>query len=101
MARAMVTRFGMSDVFGMMALETVNNPYLGTDSTLMVSPATAAKIDDEVLKIIQSCFDRATTILKDNKEKMNELTQCLLKKETMTGEEFMQVLNCAEECEKC
>jgi cell division protease FtsH len=101
MARAMVTRFGMSDVFGMMALETVNNPYLGTDSTLTVSPATAAKIDDEVLKIIQSCFNRATTILKDNREKMNELTQCLLKKETMTGEEFMKVLNCAAECEKC
>ncbi len=101
MARAMVTRFGMSDVFGMMALETVNNPYLGNDSTLTVSPSTAAKIDEEVLKIIQSSFDRATTILKDNREKMNELTQCLLKKETMTGEEFMQVLNCTEECEKC
>ena len=101
MARAMVTRFGMSDVFGMMALETVNNPYLGTDSTLTVSPATAAKIDDEVLKIIQSCFNRATTILKDNREKMNELTQCLLKKETMTGEEFMKVLNCQEACDKC
>ncbi|MDD3982312.1 MAG: ATP-dependent zinc metalloprotease FtsH [Spirochaetales bacterium] len=101
MARAMVTRFGMSDVFGMMALETVNNPYLETDSTLTVSPATAAKIDDEVLKIIQSCFNRATTILKDNREKMNELTQCLLKKETMTGEEFMKVLNCQEACDKC
>jgi cell division protease FtsH len=101
MARAMVTRFGMSDVFGMMALETVNNPYLGTDSTLTVSPATAAKIDEEVLKIIQSCFNRATTILQDNRNKMNELTQCLLKKETMTGEEFMRVLNCQEACDNC
>ena len=101
MARAMVTRFGMSDLFGMMALETVNNPYLGNDSTLTVSPATAAKIDEEVLKIIQSCFDRATTILQDNRDKMNELTQCLLKKETMTGEEFMEVLNCQGACEKC
>ncbi len=101
MARAMVTRFGMSDLFGMMALETVNNPYLGNDSTLTVSPATAAKIDEEVLKIIQSCFDRATTILQDNRDKMNELTQCLLKKETMTGEEFMEVLNCQGVCEKC
>ena len=101
LARAMVTRFGMSDAFGMMALETLNNPYLGTDSTLTVSPATAAKVDEEVLKIIQSSFDRATTILQDNRNKMNELTECLLKKETMTGEEFMKVLNCTEECEKC
>jgi cell division protease FtsH len=101
MARAMVTRFGMSDVFGMMALETVNNPYLGNDSTLTVSPATAAKIDEEVLKIIQSSFDRATTILKENRDKMNELTECLLKKETMTGEEFMEVLNCQGACDKC
>jgi len=85
MARAMVTRFGMSDLFGMMALETVNNPYLGNDSTLTVSPATAAKIDEEVLKIIQSCFDRATTILQDNRDKMNELTQCLLKKRNHDG----------------
>ncbi|MDX9827384.1 MAG: ATP-dependent zinc metalloprotease FtsH [Spirochaetia bacterium] len=101
MARAMVTRFGMSDVFGMMALETLNNPYLGNESTLTVSPATAARVDEEVLKIIQQCFDKATQILKDNRDKMNELTQCLLKKETMTGEEFMKVLKCAEECEKC
>ncbi len=101
MARAMVTRFGMSDVFGMMALETVNNPYLGNDSTLTVSPATAAKIDDEVLGIIKQSFNRATKILEENRDKMNELTQCLLKKETMTGEEFMKVLNCTEECEKC
>ena len=101
LARAMVTRFGMSDAFGMMALETLNNPYLGTDSTLTVSPATAAKVDEEVLKIILSSFDRATTILQDNRNKMNELTECLLKKETMTGEEFMKVLNCTEECEKC
>jgi len=101
MARAMVTRFGMSDVFGMMALETVNNPYLGGDSTLTVSPATAAKIDEEVLGIIKQSFDRATKILEENRDKMNELTSCLLKKETMTGEEFMKVLNCTEECEKC
>ncbi|MGB4585565.1 MAG: ATP-dependent zinc metalloprotease FtsH, partial [Rectinemataceae bacterium] len=80
MARAMVTRFGMSETFGMMALETVNNPYLGGDSTLLVSPATAAKIDDEVLKIINLCFARATKILEENRPKLEELTACLLKK---------------------
>ncbi len=100
-ARAMVTRFGMSETFGMMALETVNNPYLGGDSTLLVSPATAAKIDDEVLKIINQCFARATKILEDNRPKLEALTACLLKKETMTGEEFMKVLNCPEPCDKC
>ncbi len=101
MARAMVTRFGMSETFGMMALETVNNPYLGGDSTLLVSPATAAKIDDEVLAIINLCFARATKILEDNRPKLEELTACLLKKETMTGEEFMKVLNCPGPCENC
>ena len=101
MARAMVTRFGMSETFGMMALETVNNPYLGGDSTLLVSPATAAKIDDEVLKIINLCFARATKILEENRPKLEELTACLLKKETMTGEEFMKVVNCPGPCENC
>ncbi len=100
-ARAMVTRFGMSEAFGMMALETVNNPYLGGDSTLLVSPETAAQIDREVLKLIKEAYARATTILRDNIEKMHELTQCLLKKETMTGEEFMAVLARTDPKESC
>ena len=101
LARAMVTRFGMSEVFGMMALETVNNPYLGGDTTLQVSPETAAKIDEEVLKIIRASYDRAKSILEENKEKMHELTECLLKKETMTGEEFMNVLKRVDPSQPC
>jgi cell division protease FtsH len=91
-ARAMVTRYGMSDEFGMMALETVNNQYLGGDTSLIVSAETASKIDDEVLKIIKSCYQKAYKILEDNKEKLHELTKYLLEKETITGEEFMKVL---------
>jgi cell division protease FtsH len=101
MARAMVTRFGMSEAFGMMALETTNNPYLSDDTTLLVSPQTAAKIDDEVLKIINASYARAIGILRENRAKLDELAECLLKKETLTGEEFMAVLNEAEDCKVC
>jgi cell division protease FtsH len=101
LARAMVTRYGMSDVFGMMALETVNNPYLGGDTTLQVSPETAAKIDEEVLKIIREAYSRAKRILEENEAKMHELTECLLKKETMTGEEFMKVLDRSDPNQPC
>jgi len=92
-ARAMVTRFGMSKEFGMMALETINNPYLGGDTSLLVSSETAAKIDMEVLEIIKSCYKKAYEILENNKDKLHELAKYLLEKETMTGEEFMQLLN--------
>jgi len=91
-ARAMVTRFGMSEEFDMMALETVNNPYLGGDSSLLVSVETASKIDEEVLKIIKSCHQKAIEILEDNKPKLHDLTKFLLEKETITGEEFMKIL---------
>jgi cell division protease FtsH len=97
----MVTRFGMSETFGMMALETVNNPYLGGDTTLMVSPETAALIDKEVLSILQMAYGRAKQILEDNKMKLHELTECLLKKETMNGDEFLFVLNAKEPVESC
>jgi len=96
-ARAMVTRFGMSEEFGMMALETVNNPYLGGDTTLLVSPQTAAKIDEVVLSIIKSAYERAKAILRDNLPVMHELAKRLVEKETMTGEEFMAILRGAEE----
>lgn len=92
-ARSMVTRFGMSDEFDMMALETVNNPYLGGDTTLMVSPETAAKADSEILKIIKESHKKALNILEENKEKLHELAKYLLEKETITGEEFMEILS--------
>ncbi len=96
-ARAMVTRFGMSEEFGMMALETVNNPYLGEDTSILVSPDTATKIDTEVLGIIKSCYARARSLLEENREKLDELAQALLEKETITGEEFMKILNGKDE----
>jgi cell division protease FtsH len=92
-ARAMVTRYGMSDEFGMMALETVNNPYLGGDTTLIVSPQTAAKIDEVVLGIIKSAHRRAKDILQENLPIMHELAKRLVEKETMTGDEFTAILN--------
>jgi cell division protease FtsH len=91
-ARSMVTRFGMSDKFGMMALETVTNQYLGGDTSLLVSAETATKIDEEALRIIKSCHNRAIQILEENKEKLHELAKYLLENETITGEEFMSVL---------
>jgi len=96
-ARSMVTRFGMSEEFDMMALETVNNPYLGGDATLMVSADTSAKVDSEILKIIKASHKRASGILEENKAKLHELAKYLLEKETITGEEFMAVLSRQED----
>ena len=92
-ARAMVTRFGMSEEFGMVALETVNNPYLSGDTSLSCSPKTAAEIDDVVLKIVKKAYEKAKQIIRDNEAKMHELSEYLLDKETITGEEFMNILN--------
>lgn len=91
-ARAMVTRYGMSDKFGMMALETVNNPYLGESTTLLVSPETASAIDDEVQSIIETSYRNAMDILKENKEKLDEISTYLYENETITGDEFMEIL---------
>ncbi|WP_419169335.1 ATP-dependent zinc metalloprotease FtsH [Negativibacillus massiliensis] len=93
LARAMVTRLGMSDNFGMMALETVNNQYLGGDASLACSEETAAKIDQEVCTLIAQCHDHAKEILLQNMPKLHELAFYLLEKETITGEEFMEILN--------
>lgn len=93
LARAMVTRLGMSEAFGMMALETVSNQYLGGDTALACSAETAAKIDNEVLQIIRQSHEKATRILKENAAKLNELAQHLLERETITGDEFMMVLS--------
>ena len=92
-ARAMVTRLGMSENFGMMALETVTNQYLGGDASLACSPETATKIDNEVLDIIKRAHQTATSILNENIEKLHELSNYLMEKETITGEEFMEILN--------
>ena len=93
LARSMITQYGMSDQFGMVALETVTNQYLGGDTSLVCSPATSEAIDKEVVKIIKEAEDKAYKILQDNKEKLNELSAFLLEKETITGEEFMRILN--------
>ena len=93
LARAMVTRLGMSKEFDMMALETVHNQYLGGDASLACSEQTAAKIDAEVLSIIKQAHEKAAGILKEHVEKLHELAAYLLEKETITGEEFMEILN--------
>lgn len=93
LARAMITRFGMSENFGMMALESVTNQYLGGDTSLMVSPETSTKIDKEVQSMINSAHKKATEILTDNIDKLRELSNYLLEMETVTGKEFMEILN--------
>jgi cell division protease FtsH len=92
-ARAMVTRFGMSEEFDMMALETVTSRYLAADPALVCSEETSARIDSEVLRIIKEAHEKAKEILKDNMEKLIELSNYLLEMETMTGAEFMNILN--------
>ena len=92
LARSMVTRLGMCKTFDMMALETVSNQYLGGDASLTCSPETAAKIDEEVLELIRSAHEKAIAILKENMEKLHELAHYLLERETITGEEFMEIL---------
>ena len=93
LARSMITQYGMSDQFGMVALETVNNQYLGGDTSLACSPATSEEIDKDVVKIIGEEARKAGEILKANREKLDELSSFLLEKETITGEEFMAILN--------
>ncbi len=93
LARAMVTRYGMSNEFDMIALETVTNQYLGGDTSLACSPETAARIDAEVNNIVKKAHEKALRILSDNIEKLHELAHFLLEKETITGDEFMEILN--------
>lgn len=97
LARAMVTRYGMSSSFDMIALETINNQYLGGDASLACSPETAAKIDMEVNNIVRSSHEKAMRILTENSEKLHELANYLLQKETISGEEFMNILNGSEQ----
>lgn len=93
LARAMVTRYGMSESFDMTALETISNQYLGGDVSLACSAETATKIDHEVVSIITKAHEKAIIILKDNQDKLYELAHCLLEKETIGGEEFEEILN--------
>ena len=88
----MITRLGMSDTFGMMALETQSGQYVTGDAMLVCSDQTAARIDVEGKQIIAGCYERAMQILTDNKDKLHELAKILLEKETITGIEFMAVL---------
>ncbi len=92
LAREMITRYGMSDDFGMVALETVNNQYLGGDSSLACSPQTQARIDQQVVQLVEQQHKKAADILQENKAKLDELAQHLYEKETITGEEFMEIL---------
>jgi cell division protease FtsH len=92
LARAMITRYGMSDEFDMVALETVNNQYLGGDTSLMCSADTAAEVDKKVVELVKAQHEKARQILKDNMGKLHELAKFLYDHETITGEEFMEIL---------
>ena len=92
LARAMITRYGMNDDFGMVAMETVTSQYLGGDTSLSCSPETQARIDAEVVKLIKEQYEKAVKILTDNRRKLDELAQYLYEKETITGDEFMEIL---------
>ena len=100
LARAMITRYGMSDRFGMVALETQNNPYLGGDSSLSCSPQTAADIDQMVVDTVKHGYDTAMDLLEKNQKKLHELAKYLYEKETITGEEFMEILRRRETSEE-
>ena len=93
LARAMITRYGMSEDFDMVALETVTNQYLGGDASLACSAETQTQIDRQVVALVKKQHNKAIKILMDNREKLNELTEFLYDRETITGEEFMQILN--------
>ena len=93
LARAMITRYGMSDDFDMVALETVNNQYLGGDASLACSAETQTKIDQRVVELVKAQHEKAVNILTENRAKLDELAQYLYEKETITGEEFMKILN--------
>ena len=96
LARAMITRYGMSDEFGMMALETVNGQYLGGDTSLACAAETAAIVDEKAKMLLKKEYEKAMDLLKNSKQKLHELAKYLYEKETITGDEFMQILNAQE-----
>ncbi len=93
LARAMIARLGMSESFDMVAFETITNQYLGGDASLACSPETAARIDHEVIQLVSKAHNKAIEILKQDMDKLHELSHFLLEKETITGEQFMEILN--------
>ena len=93
----MVTRFGMTDEFDMVAMETVNNQYLGGDTSLICSPDTAKRIDEQVVSIVKEQHRKALSILRENEGRLHEIAAYLLEKETITGDEFMEIFNRGEE----
>ena len=93
LARAMITRYGMSSEFGMVALETVNNQYLGGDSSLSCSAETQTEIDNQVVALVKRQHEKALKLLEENRQKLDEIAMYLYEKETITGEEFMEILN--------
>ena len=93
LARAMITRYGMSRDFDMVAMETVQNQYLGGDTSLACSAETQAKIDQQVVALVKQQHEKALKLLTDNRAKLDELAAFLYEKETITGEEFMDILN--------
>ena len=93
LARAMITRYGMSDEFDMVALETVNNEYLGGDASLACSVETQTQIDRQVVALVKMQHEKARKLLTENREKLEQLARFLYDKETITGEEFMKILN--------
>ena len=97
LARGMITRYGMSEEFGMVALETINNQYLGGDTSLACSNETATKIDAAVVAVVKQAHEKAVGIIRENMNKLDEIAQFLLEKETITGEEFMEIRNRTEE----
>ncbi len=97
LARGMITRYGMSEEFGMVALETINNQYLGGDTSLACSNETATKIDAAVVAVVKQAHEKAVDIIRENMNKLDEIAQFLLERETITGEEFMEILNRTEE----
>ena len=97
LARAMITRYGMSEDFDMVAMETVNNQYLGGDASLTCSADTQKEIDRMVVELVKKEHEKAKDILTENRKKLDELAQFLYEKETITGDEFMTILNKVEE----
>lgn len=93
LARAMITRYGMSKDFGMVSMETVSNQYLGGETASTCSAETQTKIDEEIVEVVKTQYDKAMNILKENQQKLHELAKYLYEEETITGEEFMQILN--------
>ena len=89
----MITRYGMSDDFDMVAFETINNPYLGSDVSILASADTQSEIDKKVVDLIRRQHQKARQILSENREKLDELSVFLFEKETITGDEFMRILN--------